>query len=127
MKVLLLEPDKLLANTCRQALEHAGHKVYMCASAQSAVFCADDVAPDIVVMELQLVGHSGMEFLYEFRSYPDWQHIPVVINSYVPLGELGGSWRLMQEQLGVSAYHYKPLTSLKTLLDTVSRFATVKG
>jgi DNA-binding response OmpR family regulator len=120
MNILLIEPDRVLADTYRQALESAGHSVRMCAGAQSAVFCADEVTPDVVLLELQLVGHSGLEFLYEFRSYPEWQGIPVVIHSNVPAGELSGSWKLLKEQLGVASYHYKPLTSLQTLLRTIS-------
>jgi DNA-binding response OmpR family regulator len=127
MNVMLLEPDRLLAGTYRQALESAGHTVRICASAQAAIFCADEVMPDVVVLELQLIGHSGFEFLYEFRSYNEWQHIPVVVVSNVPAGEFSSSWKLMKEQLGVHAYHYKPLTSLAKLIRTVDRFATVKA
>jgi DNA-binding response OmpR family regulator len=125
MNILLIEPDRLLAGTYRVALESAGHKVRMCASAQSAIFCADETVPDVVVLELQLIGHSGLEFLYEFRSYPEWQHIPVIVQTAVPAGEFSDSWPLLKEQLGVHAYHYKPLTSLQTLLRSVNRFATV--
>lgn len=119
MKILLLEPDKVLADTYRQALLSAGHKVIMCATAQAAVLAADDFTPDLVVMELQLTGHSGIEFLYEFRSYQDWLGIPVLIMTNVPAGEFDGSWDLLQRQLGIAAYHYKPLTSLRTLLRSV--------
>ena len=127
MNILLIEPDKLLADTYRKALEIRGHKVIMTASAQSAVFAADERKPDVVILELQLIGHSGLEFLYEFRSYPEWQGIPVVLHTHIPAGEFGGSWQVLKEQLGVHAYHYKPLTSLSKLLGTIDTFATVKA
>ncbi len=123
MKILLLEPDKILADTYRQVLLQAGHKVVMCATAQAAIFAADDLQPDVVIMELQLTGHSGVEFLYEFRSYDDWIAVPVIIITNVPAGEFNGSWDLLQKQLGVQAYHYKPLTSLRTLLRSVNALA----
>lgn len=119
MKILLLEPDKVLADTYRQALMTAGHKVVMCATAQAAIFAADDLQPDVVVMELQLTGHSGIEFLYEFRTYDDWLTVPIIIMTNVPAGEFDGSWELLQRQLGVQAYHYKPITSLRGLLRSV--------
>lgn len=125
MNIILVEPDKLLANTYRQAFEAAGHNAVMCASAQSAIFAADECMPDIVILELQLIGHSGLEFLYEFRSYPEWQHIPVIVNTTIPAGEFSGSWAILTNQLGVTGYHYKPLTSLRALLRSVGRFATV--
>lgn len=120
MNILLIEPDKLLADIYRQALEGAEHSVRMTASAQSAVFSADEIRPDVIVLELQLINHSGLEFLYELRSYPEWQDIPVIINSYVPAGEFAGSWRLLKRQLNIAAYHYKPLTSLQTLLRSIA-------
>ncbi|MDB5170117.1 MAG: Signal transduction histidine kinase [Candidatus Saccharibacteria bacterium] len=120
MKIVLLEPDKVLANTYRQALTQAGHKVVMCATAQAAIFAADELKPDLVIMELQLTSHSGIEFLYEFRSYDDWTAVPVIVLTNVPAGEFSDCWSLLRDQLGVQGYHYKPLTSLRTLLRAVS-------
>lgn len=126
MNILLLEPDKILADTYRRALQHAGHRVTMCASAQAAIFAADDCQPDVVIVELQLIGHSGIEFLYEFRSYDDWQTVPVIIQTNVPAGEFSDSWDLLRGELGVSAYHYKPLTSLYALTRSVAAVADSK-
>lgn len=127
MKILLLEPDKVLADTYRQVLMQAGHKVLMCATAQAAIFAADDLKPDLVITELQLTSHSGIEFLYEFRTYDDWVSVPVLIVTNVPAGEFNGSWDLLREQLGVVGYHYKPLTSLRTLLRSVEALAPVSS
>ena len=123
MKIIVLEPDRVLANTYRTALQRAGHKVLMTATAQAAILTADDFQPDLVILELQLTGHSGIEFLYEFRSYDDWTDVPVIILSNVPAGEFADSWELLKQQLGVTRYHYKPLTSLRTLLGSVQRVA----
>lgn len=125
MKIILLEPDKVLADTYRQALIHAGHKVTMCATAQAAIFAAEDLSPDMVIVELQLTAHSGIEFLYEFRSYDDWVTVPVIVLSNVPAGEFNGSWDMLREQLGVRAYHYKPVTSLQALLRSVQAVGVV--
>ena len=123
MKIVLLEPDKVLADTYRQVLMQDGHKVVMCATAQAAIFEADELQPDLVIMEMQLTGHSGIEFLYEFRSYDDWTEIPVVVLTNVPAGEFSDCWNVLKDQLGVRHYHYKPLTSLRGLLKTVNAVA----
>lgn len=117
--ILLIEPDHSLAWAYRSALESAGHGVLMSTSAQTAVDAADEVRPDAVIMELQLVAHSGIEFLYEFRSYADWQNVPVIILSKVPPAEFNQCGRTMREHLGVSEYCYKPQTDLKQLLRVV--------
>jgi DNA-binding response OmpR family regulator len=123
MNIILIEPDRVLADTYRLAFESVGHRAVMCASAQSAIFAADEVKPDLVIMELQLIGHSGIEFLYEFRSYTEWQAVPVMLLTGVPAGEFADSWELLREELGVSAYYYKPLTSLQTLVRAINEFA----
>jgi len=97
----------------------AGHGVSHVTTAQRGILAADAVTPDVVVVELQLVGHSGIEFLYEFRSYVDWRHVPVIILSHVSPQEFRVNETLLK-RLGVAAYHYKPRTSLKTLLASVA-------
>ncbi len=64
-QILLIEPDRLLAETYAQSLTGGGHRVVACAGAQAAIHAADQDCPDIVILELQLVEHSGVEFLYE--------------------------------------------------------------
>ncbi len=118
-KLLLIEPDRLLAETYHQALTAAGHEVMAANSAQAAVLAADQSLPELVILELQLVDHSGIEFLYEFRSYPEWQGIPVVVQTQVPASEFSENWRLLTEELGVKTYLYKPQTSLSQLLRAV--------
>lgn len=114
--ILLIEPDRLLATTYGQALTDAGHHVVAAATAQAGIQAADAVAPALVILELQLVEHSGIEFLYEFRSYQDWQAIPVLVHSSVPPGEFNHSRQLLKEELGVQTYLYKLHTSLRELL-----------
>ena len=123
--IILIEPDRLLAESYKQALVHDGHSVVPCASAQAAIMAADQQAPDAVVLELQLVQHSGIEFLYEFRSYTEWQNIPVIIQTHVPAGEFTGNWQTSQHELGITGYLYKPLASLNNLLNSVRRSIAV--
>ena len=120
MKILLVEPDHILATTYSQALQTAGHHVVIEPTAQAAISAADASKPDLVILELQLVEHSGIEFLYEFRSYTDWQAIPVIIQSQVPPQEFADNWQLLQDELGVQTYLYKPRTSLSGLLQAVT-------
>jgi len=125
-EILLVEPDRRLASTYAKALQAAGHHVTAVPSAQTAIMAADAVLPDLVILELQLVEHSGIEFLYEFRSYPDWQAVPIIIQSQVPPAEFSDNWQLLQDELGVQAYLYKPRTSLRRLLAQVQEFTPVK-
>ncbi len=123
--ILLIEPDRILADTYLQALSAAGHSVGVCATAQAGIMVADQITPDLVVLEVQLTMHSGIEFLYEFRSYPEWQQVPVIIHSQVPPDEFDGSRALLEQELGVKAYLYKPQTTLHDLVLAVENQVAV--
>jgi DNA-binding response OmpR family regulator len=126
--VLLIEPDFILAQIYKQAIEAEGAcKVTVVSSAQAAIMAADERKPDLVILELQLIEHSGIEFLYEFRSYTEWQEVPIVVQTVVPFGEFHDNWHLLQDELGVSAYLYKPHTSLRQLLSSVTEHSLVSA
>lgn len=122
--ILLLEPNTLLAAAYVRALEIAGYTVRHTAGAQAAIHAADEQKPDIVVMEMQLGGrHNGMEFLHEFRSYTEWQGVPVVVNTVVYPPRMAAAAPVLRTQLGVVDILYKPTASLADLVAAVGRHA----
>ena len=123
-RILIVEPDRRLGKVYAKALSLRGYIVDLQATAQDAVLAADAAKPDMVLLELQLTSHSGIEFLYEFRSYSDWTAIPVVVVSGVPQNELAASHKLLG-QLGVVDYQYKPQTSLQAILHVVENVLAV--
>lgn len=117
-KILLIEPNRVLAKTYIMALEAAGHQVRHYARGQTAMEAADKTSPDLVIVELQIPRHNGLEFLYEFRSYPEWQDIPVIVLTVVPPHMVEQAAAM--SKLRISAYMYKPTTKLRQLLDAVN-------
>lgn len=122
MHILLIEPDSMQARVYTAALERTGHVVAHAPGAQSAVQVADEHTPEVVVLEMQLPGHNGVEFLYEFRSYPEWLHVPVIIHSFIPPHELSFAAAL-QAELGVRCVLHKPATTLADLCAAVQELA----
>lgn len=120
--VLLIEPDSKLAHVYSAALTEAGYEVNHVVHAQDAVHVADKAKPDIVVLEVQLAGHNGIEFVYEFRSYPEWQKLPIILFTMVPADSLQLSTQTIQ-QLGIVQYLYKPTTDLRRLVRAVKEIA----
>jgi CheY-like chemotaxis protein len=118
--VLLIEPDTVLARTYMQALQHAGHTVAHASGAQDAVNEADGKRPDVVVLELQMAVHDGVEFLQEFRSYPEWQEIPIVVNTSIIPAALAPVRQALEHDLGVVTCLYKPRTTLQQLISAVN-------
>jgi CheY-like chemotaxis protein len=113
-RILLIETDKVLATTLCNYLGRRGHEVEWHVDPQAAMHSADKQCPDAIILDLLLAFGSGIEFLYEFRSYPEWQTLPVVVFSNIAPGELGPT-EMALDQLNVSAFHYKPETSLRDL------------
>jgi len=118
MNVLIIEPDGILANTYQRAVVNAGENAYIAQNAQKAISMIDELKPSVIILELQLSGHSGIEFLHEFRSYEDWTNIKVIIHSSVPKTSLNLDARIWR-QLGIYKYLYKATTSLDRLVDSV--------
>lgn len=120
MNILLIESDKILANNISKFLKKSGHNIDWQVDPQVALDSADKALPDMIILDMVLASRGGLEFLYEFRSYPDWQSLPIVLLSNLSpedlKGELGGF-----EHLNIAAYHYKPSTSLNELSQTIDR------
>lgn len=119
LNILLVEPDRVLGSIYVSALENAGYCVVHCLTADAAVNALDAARVDLVILELQIALHNGVEFLYEMRSYDEWRHIPIILHTTIEERVLQKMLDL-KKQLFVSTYLYKPTTTLNQLLDTVS-------
>lgn len=122
MFVLVVEPDKRVAKNLRTALESAGHLVRCESSAEAAIHAADDKTPDAIVLELHLKVHNGIEFLYELRSYPEWQDVPVVVYSLTHPEQFVSDESVLH-QLGITEVLYKPAVRLDQVVKAVQRTA----
>lgn len=117
-KVLLIEPDIVLANIYTKALNKKGIEVHSVSMAQSAISLIDKIKPGLIILELCLPANNGIEFLYELRSYPDLKYIKVIVLSYTSKTEL----RISPNQakiLNIYRYLYKPSTSVSKLVEVV--------
>lgn len=118
MKALLLESDRVVSKCITDELSKRNVQTTVAVNGEDAISAADETAPDIVICDLSLYSHSGTEFLYEFRSYSDWQHIPIVIFSSLEVPKSvvkSKDWKL----LNISKTLYKPDDSLQRLGDEI--------
>ena len=118
MNLLLIEPDKILGAVYKKHLQRNGIVVQWARAGQEAIVLADTNKPDVVILELQLPGHGGVGFLYEFCSYVDWQHIPIVLHT---LASIPSKEQLFG--LNIVDCLYKPTTSLTRLVSVVKDLA----
>jgi DNA-binding response OmpR family regulator len=125
MQVLLIEPDHILSEVYGSAFKKAGFKIRVCVSAQDSISAIDKKKPDLIVLEIQLAGHSGFEFLHELRSYEDLLNIPVIVYSSVPEISFENNKQLLKK-LGVTRYLNKSKTSINQLVGIAKSLLMVK-
>lgn len=123
-RILLMEPDRLLARAYTSGLAAAGHEVHWQTDAQLALDVIDQKDIELIILELQLAPHNGVELLYELRSYPDWDNIAVLLHTMVT-PDHPGLGKAFWSELGIKGYLYKPQTSVAGLVKSVQKLTTV--
>jgi DNA-binding NtrC family response regulator len=72
MRLLLVEDDRIVRITVRDALEEAGYKVIACVDGHSALRAVESESFDIVLTDVRLPGQSGIEIFHHLRRFqPD--------------------------------------------------------
>lgn len=120
MKILLLEPDRQIANDTKTSLMLAGYSVITHTDLQAAILSVDKFRPDLVILDLLLGGRSAIEFLYELRSYPEWQDIKVILTGRYPLEEIE-TYLASLNQLNIAAYLPKLTASLDNFHEIIAQ------
>ncbi len=123
-RILIIEPDSILAEQYHQTLAQAGHDISVATGASSGLDALES-PHDMIVMELQLGQHNGLEFLYEIRSYSDLVDVPVVLLTNVASSQIvhAQSYQL----LGIRECLYKPETRLAKLQSVVNEIIEELG
>lgn len=102
-----------------QELQREGFRTETASSGADAFQKAQDLRPDLVLLDMELLGRSGWETLHELKTSPDTRAIPVIIAS--PVDE-----RKMGVALGAADSLIKPLTS-GALIKAVRRVLQPEG
>ncbi len=113
-KILVVDPDRESALLYCSALSAKSHEVKLAVTAQEALYITEEFQPEKIILELDIPGHNGFEFLYELISYRDWENMEVIVHSNLredTFQRMFVPW----DELGVSAYLYKPETTLQQL------------
>ncbi len=99
-------------------MANAGHEVSCKRNGQEALDALDELRPDVIVLELQLGTHNGVEYIYEIKSQSDWQNIPIIVHS-LNSRILDDEYQKAFNQLGIKHLLYKPTTSIAGLLKAI--------
>jgi DNA-binding response OmpR family regulator len=79
---LIVEDDEVMARLLEYMLEAEGYAVQrVCDGLNALKLIENDVAPDLVTLDMMLPDTTGIELLKTMRATPDWKHVPVLLLS----------------------------------------------
>jgi two-component system, OmpR family, phosphate regulon response regulator PhoB len=77
--ILVVDGDPAMQDLIRLNLTRAGHAVESSADAESALLVLDEVLPDLVLLEWDLPGQSGLSLLRRVRAQARTRDLPLIM------------------------------------------------
>lgn len=116
-KVLIVEDNELNMKLFHDLLMAKGHATIQTREGSSAIDLARQHKPDLILMDIQLPGISGIDVTKQLKADPELRHIPVIAVTAFAM-------RKDEERIrggGCDAYITKPIT-VAGFFETVGRF-----
>ena len=121
-RVLVVEDNPANLKLVTMLLDRAGHEVLAALDAETALTLARQVAPDLVLMDVQLPGMDGLTATALLKADPVTARIPIIALTADAM--VGDAERLMAQ--GFDDAHPKPIAPAG-LLATVARLSAAGG
>lgn len=77
--VVIIEDDRLLSSHLKLLLNRAGYTPHVAHHGPGAIKLIDEVAPEVIVLDMLLGGSTAMPLLNELVSHEDLALIPIVL------------------------------------------------
>ena len=79
--ILVVDSDCAAQDLIRMNLSRAGHTVDCSFDAEAALLVADDCLPDLLLVEWDLPGQSGVSLIRRIRAQPRTRDLPIIMVS----------------------------------------------
>lgn len=118
--VVFIDDEQDILEAVQIILESSGFRVVPFTHMKSV---QDIVAaqPDLILLDVLLVGQSGKDICHSIKQTPALQSVPVIMLSAHPLSKL----KTVMKQAGADGYLQKPF-ELDTLVKTVREYASAQ-
>ena len=115
--ILVVEDNEDNRTLVVKVLRREGYEVREAVSAEQALAAAAELPPDLILLDLNLVGMSGFEAAGRLKADPTLRHIPVVaLTAYAMVGD-----RERALEAGCDGYISKPV-DVRRLADQLREF-----
>ena len=78
-KILVVEDDEDILELIRYNLSREGYEVGCVTCGEEAIKAADELMPDLVLLDLMLPGADGFEVCRRLKSRPETGRIPIIM------------------------------------------------
>ncbi len=113
--ILLVEDNITNMMVTRDYLNHKGFQVIEAKDGNEAIKYAQEQKPDLILMDIQMPGMSGLEAIKRLRATPEFASVPIIALTALAMP----SDRELCLEAGASAYLAKPV-SFKKLIELIS-------
>ncbi|MCA9349000.1 response regulator [Candidatus Saccharibacteria bacterium] len=79
MKLLVVDQSTVVRSFCSKTIEELGHRAYTASNSHLAIKLLDENIIDGCIINAHLPGNSGLELIYEMRSYKDLADLPITL------------------------------------------------
>lgn len=118
--ILYVEDNQLVRRVVRELLESEGWRVEVCEDGSAGMAKIESGRPyDLLLMDCELPGASGLELARRARSLAHRRHTPVVIIS-------GGEVETAARRAGADAFLRKP-DDTAAIVETISQLLVTAG
>lgn len=120
--ILLVDDDSFITAVYRTKFQNEGYVVEIAADAEQAFASIGGTLPDLVILDLQMPGLSGVDVLRRLRAEPKTRALPVVVftNAFVG-GLVDQAWKA-----GATQVLNKGNCSPNELMDAVRRLLALR-
>jgi CheY-like chemotaxis protein len=116
-RVLVVDDNPSNTKLLAFVMTRGGYDVRTAGSAETGIEALRTFTPDLILMDLQMPGVSGLEWTRRLKTDPATKHIPIIaVTAYAMKGDAQRA-----HDAGCDGYLTKPIDT-RTLLDQVARF-----
>lgn len=117
-KILMIEDIIDNAELAKKMLSAGGYEMILAADAESGLSMAQELKPDLILLDLGLPDYDGQTLAGWLRADPRTANIPIVACTAWPAESARG----MSESYGCSGFISKPLPPTRQFLAQIASF-----
>ena len=120
MKILVIDDEPVVLNSCRKVLEEDGFDVYLVPSADEALKTMKRGGIDLLLVDVKMPKHDGIYLMQKVKE--QWPDVPIIVMSGYPTPDTITDG----DKMGAAAFIAKPFTP-DELLETIRQVIQKEG